>query len=364
MCKSRGVARRPQSGFNPQPIRMSSVGSVATLPQRSGALAPFCSVGDRGTTSGRWRKSVSLHAFGGLAVSPPARGSLCLVELEAIRMPLASQCGRLACVNTLSHPTLGLLIDLSTEAPFRNEHLWTVMLRCGFLRDVGAGGDIASVLANSVMSTHAAAKAGDAQAHRNLLLFARLIAEKRTNHPPHISEREESELFEALLADGYELSWEGTTDYVKCCQLRPTDASPVPLAGEISALEWELGVRGYDVALNHYRQAVATYDAHNESANSQLRTTLEELVMRLAEDHTTYSRPVGKAGDGGCAIRTLRGHQRLADSDGGVLLDGLWKMTHTNGSHPGRSDARETRFRLHVITATALLLLHRFSAQP
>jgi hypothetical protein len=44
------------------------------------------------------------------------------------------------------------------------------------------------------------------------------------------------------------------------------------------------------------------------------------------------------------------------------MLKGLWKMIHTKGSHPGRSDAHETRFRMHAITATARLLLHRFPA--
>jgi hypothetical protein len=42
------------------------------------------------------------------------------------------------------------------------------------------------------------------------------------------------------------------------------------------------------------------------------------------------------------------------------MLSGLWKMTHTKGSHPGTSNADETRFRVQVITATARLLLHRF----
>jgi hypothetical protein len=36
----------------------------------------------------------------------------------------------------------------------------------------------------------------------------------------------------------------------------PTDPMPVPLAQELTALEAELGVRGYATALNHYRQAV------------------------------------------------------------------------------------------------------------
>jgi hypothetical protein len=265
-------------------------------------------------------------------------------------------------MRTLSDPTLGLLIDLADETPFTRDHLPTVMLRCDFLKDVGAGGDIGRVLINSVMRARTAAEAGDDQAHRNLLQFARLIAEKRANHPPRISETQKDELRETLLADGYELSWETNANDTQRCKLLPTDASPVPLAREISALEDELASRSYDIALTHYQQAIETFDRHNESANSQLRTALEELVMRLAEDHTAYTRPANKAGDGTNAIKSLRKEPCLADNDGGDLLAGLWCMLHTKGSHPGRSDAHETRFRLHVITATARLLLHRFPA--
>jgi len=83
--------------------------------------------------------------------------------------------------------------------------------------------------------------------------------------------------------------------------------------------------------------------------------------MRLAEDHTSYIRPA-KAGDGGNAIKQLKRAPALTPADGGDILEGLWAMSHTKGSHPGRSDADETRFRLHAITATARLLLHRFPA--
>jgi hypothetical protein len=206
-----------------------------------------------------------------------------------------------------------------------------------------------------------------AEARLALLTFIRMLVE-RTVGDPETAWPWFRPLCEALLADGYELTWELETDRwgsatASNFQILPTDAGPVPLATEISALEQELSSRGYSDALNHYRQAVATFEKHEEAANSQLRTVLEDLVMRLAEDHTAYVRPA-KAGDGWNAIAYLKGTPHLADGDGGDLLKGLWAMTHTKGSHPGRSNADETRFRLHVITATARLLLHRFPARP
>jgi hypothetical protein len=265
-------------------------------------------------------------------------------------------------MRTLSIPTLGLLIDLANDASFRmTEDLWTLMMRCDFTHDLAPGTSLIRGLANNAMRTRTAAEAGDAQAHRNLLRFAQLVAEKRANHRPGLSRQKQDELREALLADGYELGFETNTNSTQSCTLLPTDASPIPLAREITALEHELLLRGYDVALVHYRQAIDTFETHSESTNSQLRTALEELVMHLAEDHTSYTRPV-RAGDGANAIKSLMHSPSLAD--GGEMLTGLWKMVHTNGSHPGRSSADETRFRLHAITATARLLLHRFPSNP
>lgn len=107
-----------------------------------------------------------------------------------------------------------------------------------------------------------------------------------------------------------------------------------------------------------------------ESANADLRAALEDLVTRLAEDHAGYQRTVDKAtgkpkaNQGGLAVRHLLDGSHLPEKDGGRLLDGLWSMTHTNGSHPGQSDAEEARFRMQVVTAVARFLLKHFPATP
>lgn len=97
----------------------------------------------------------------------------------------------------------------------------------------------------------------------------------------------------------------------------------MPLNAEISALEAELRSRGYDQALNHYQQAIAAFDRHEyEAANSQLRTTLEDLVTRLAEDHAGYPRPA-RANTGTEAIRHMIQGGYIRDRDGGTMLNGL-----------------------------------------
>jgi len=266
-------------------------------------------------------------------------------------------------MRTLSFPTLGLLIEITDELFDPRNKLPALMVRCDLVQ-TGHDAEIHRVLLNNLMAARAAAEGGDLQAHRKLLRFARLVVENRVNHPRGISQRQMGELCEELLADGYELTWEPSSllpnDYTARCEIRPTDAAPVPLAAEISALKAELAAREYTTVLNHYRQAVDGFANHKfESANGDLRTTLEDLATRLAEDHAGYQRQ-RRASQGGAAIARMVQSGHLPGDDGGALLQGLWKLIHTNGPHPGQSDADEARFRMQVITATARFLLKHF----
>jgi len=183
-----------------------------------------------------------------------------------------------------------------------------------------------------------------------------------------------NELQERLRADGLELGEKNNSTpgrFRRSYQLLPTDPTPVPLPQEITALEAELTARGYTIALNHYQHAVdGLVNQKYESANGDLRAALEDLVTRLAEDHTGYQRVLDKktgqprANQGGLAIAHLVDGGHLAEADGGKLLQGLWAMTHTNGSHPGQSDAEESRFRMQVITGVARFLLKNFPVTP
>jgi hypothetical protein len=214
-----------------------------------------------------------------------------------------------------------------------------------------------------------AAQRGNNDAHRSLLTFARLLVEQ-TVRDPEDPPAWFADLCESLLGDGHQLVWdrdEEMTDWgvrsghvIVTYRLLPTDNGPVPLATEINALERDLGLRGYSDAVNHYRQAVNNFGQHQyEAANGQLRTMLEALVVRLAKDKAGYVGG-GKAGEGGQTIRHIVSTGALLERDGGKFLQGLWDMTHTNGSHPGQSTADECRMRMQVITATARFLLHHF----
>jgi hypothetical protein len=276
----------------------------------------------------------------------------------------------------LSDPTLGVLIVAASNLSMSN--LKTLLMRAGLYgwRDPDEyDASKHGLLRSQLLIACSRAEDGHRDAQRGLLTFARLVVEQTVRDPEHAPCWFE-ELRDDLLADGYKLRWEqetgrwglpGPVSYM----ILPTDAASVPLAREISALEGELSACGYTSVLNHYRQAVDGLANHKyESANGDLRTALEDLVTRLAEDNAGYQRVLGpvagrpRASQGGAAISHLIQQCHLPASDGGKLLQGLWDITHTNGSRPGQSDADETRFRMQVITATARFLLKHFSARP
>jgi hypothetical protein len=265
---------------------------------------------------------------------------------------------------TLSDPTLGLLVRIAQQL-FDLSDVRTLLMRADLWRYAPDEENKAELVRGALLrARYHADHRDDQQARRGLLAFVRLLAEN-SNPNAELSIFDYSEeLREALLADGYELSLETEEHPVGYelirCQLRPTDPAPVHLAPEISAVEAELAARGYNDAGNHYRQAVDNFLHHNyETANGALRTTLEDLVTRLARDHTSYIGQ-GKPGEGGRAINHMVDTGSLAENDGGLLLKGIWKLAHTRGSHPGRSDADEARFRMVVITAIARFLLNHF----
>lgn len=270
-------------------------------------------------------------------------------------------------MSTLSFPTLGLLMEIadSLSGPADKLVLPELMLRCDLIQSEH-GGEIRWALLNNLMAARAAAEGGDLQAHRKLLRFAQLVIEKRASGPRGIPQDLMREVREALLADGYELTWKPASDlpddFTVRCTIRTTDAGPVPMGPEISALEAELTRRGYTTVVQHYREAADGLSNHKYgSCNGDLRTTLEDLVTRLAEDHAGYQRPA-KANTGTNAISCLVQGGHIRDHDGGAMLTGLWQMIQTSGPHPGQTDADEARWRMQMVTATARFLLRRFPA--
>jgi len=274
-------------------------------------------------------------------------------------------------MTTLSDPSLGLLTRIGDKA-INARNIKTLMMETDIFRYGNREDNKAELIRSRLIGARAAADAGDGEARRALLAFVEglvgYIVGGTLKEPDWMDE-----LQERMRADGLELRNDPSAKPGQRSgyKLLPTDPTPVPLPQEITALESELLARGYTVALNHYQHAIdGLVNKKYESANGDLRAALEDLVTRLAEDHADYQRALHKAtgqpraNQGGLAVAHLVDKGSLPEKDGGKLLQGLWAMTHTNGSHPGQSDAEEARFRMQVVTAVARFLLKHFPPKP
>jgi len=270
---------------------------------------------------------------------------------------------------TLSEPTVGVLVQVAADERTYDQ-LVTILLRADLTAErYGYGGDNEhNLVRNRLLRARSLALQGDREAHHSLLIFVRTLVQQAVPDPYH-PPRWFAELCESLLADGYQLTWENWSEFDSLLsdssnypiyRIMPTDSGPVPLAGEISALERDLDLRGYTLAIEPYRQAVINFGQHQyEVTNMALRTALEALVMELATDHANFGGQ-GNQGQGGAAINHLIDTGALKKRDGGHMLQGLWQMIQTNGPHPGRSSADEARMRMQLVTATARFLLNHF----
>lgn len=117
--------------------------------------------------------------------------------------------------------------------------------------------------------------------------------------------------------------------------------------------------------MRHLDLAIETHTRGDwEAANAQLRTFLEGQFDEIARsiDPTNAGQR-----QGGVNLR-----QMLADpigflavdrkewtADGKNYVEGLFKMLHTDGSHPGLSDGDHCTFRFHIVLVTARTFLRR-----
>jgi len=121
-------------------------------------------------------------------------------------------------------------------------------------------------------------------------------------------------------------------------------------------------------ALGHFDQGIEAHARGDwAAANDQFRTFLEGLFDAIAR-HCE--------GDAKTASLTSENRRRLlADigflsenrnewtQDGKNYINGLFKMLHTEGSHPGLSDEEHSTFRLHIVLVTARTFLRRLFYQ-
>lgn len=120
---------------------------------------------------------------------------------------------------------------------------------------------------------------------------------------------------------------------------------------------------GFTVSMVHLDQAIDTHARGDlEAANSQLRSFLESLLQEIA----VKIDPQGVLQKSPDNIRTLLASNGFLSEkrkewtpDGKNYINGLFKMLHTDGSHPGLSDEDHSTFRLHLVLITGRTFLRR-----
>ncbi|QRG09954.1 hypothetical protein EZH22_29860 (plasmid) [Xanthobacter dioxanivorans] len=171
------------------------------------------------------------------------------------------------------------------------------------------------------------------------------------------------DLLRGLARDGYVVVW---GEWRAPPKLRAALPEEVDLPAADDEVRELLKRFGFTVPLRHLDQAIEAHTRGDwEAANAQLRTFLEGLFNDIA-----------RSIDPSRAARLQEGinmRQMLADNsieflaidrkewtaDGRSYIEGLFKMLHTDGSHPGLSDEDHCTFRLHVVLVTARTFLRR-----
>jgi hypothetical protein len=115
----------------------------------------------------------------------------------------------------------------------------------------------------------------------------------------------------------------------------------------------------------HLEQAIGAHTRGDWAAcNAQLRTFLESLFDDLAYRVDPTRAAQLPSSENRRALLADRGFlatdRNEWTADGKNFVNGLFKMLHTDGSHPGLSDEDHATFRLHVVLVTARTFLRRF----
>ena len=179
--------------------------------------------------------------------------------------------------------------------------------------------------------------------------------------PAHAT-AEQAPFLRGLALDGYAVTWED--EQPRAPLLRTALPEEIDLPATDDETHRLLKHFGFNVATGHLDQAI---EAHTRgdwaAANSQIRTFLEGLLDAIALNIDAKQAGQLASSENRRAFLAERGflskQRNEWTDDGKNFINGLFKMLHTEGSHPGLSDEDRSTFRLHVALVTARTLLRR-----
>lgn len=164
-----------------------------------------------------------------------------------------------------------------------------------------------------------------------------------------------------LARDGYVV---GFDDYGRNPKLRAALPDEIQLPETDDEVHKLLRSYQFMTPLGHLDQAVEAHTRGDWAAcNSQLRTFLESLfddIARNIRPQEAAQRPTSENRRALLAdVGFLAVDRNEWTADGKNYINGLFKMLHTEGSHPGLSDEDHGTFRLHIVLVTARTFLRR-----
>lgn len=265
----------------------------------------------------------------------------------------------------ISQKTVGLLIDYVSTAT--SQATLGGVLKRHNLGDADPGPDdrrfsTMSKAKRADKALGAAFKAGKEDELIDLATFALRDQDDDATTPEWVRE-----LLGSLRADGFACTatkvevpstsvWAATPTTETRWAITPLGYSGLPVAALASDLANQLSTKGFATAAGHYDQALNAFHAQNWAAsNGQLRTTLESVLLELANRRAGFS-----GSGGGRAIDALEKNGDLPYGPN-EYLRGLWKLSHVGGPHPGLSDEEDAHHRIYAISAIVGWLVRSYA---
>jgi hypothetical protein len=185
-----------------------------------------------------------------------------------------------------------------------------------------------------------------------------------TSTSPYVRQENQDRLVRALALDGFVIQWNDNPGAGEVPLLRTALPDEVDLPATDDEVHQLLNHFGFAVSRGHLDQAI---EAHTRgdwaAANSQNRTFLESLFDGIAVHIDSAEAAAATSSENRRAMLARREFLSVQrnewTADGKNYINGLFKMLHTEGSHPGLSDEDRSTFRLHLALVTARTFLRR-----
>lgn len=185
-----------------------------------------------------------------------------------------------------------------------------------------------------------------------------------TSANPYSRQEQQTRFVRALSLDGFVIQWRQGPGAGEVPLLRAALPTEVDLPAADDEMHQLLDHFAFSVSRGHLDQAI---EAHTRgdwaAANSQTRTFIESLFDGIATQIDSAEAAAAASSENRRAMLGRRGFLSAPRNewtpDGKNYINGLFKMLHTEGSHPGLSDEDRSTFRLHLALVTARTFLRR-----